>query len=66
VRSHYFLGQRYLLNVIYTNKRRQGAAIRNKTYLDLFRAGKTVAKNKGEKLWRRMVPQRAKGTNPPP
>lgn len=34
--SHYFLGQRYLLNVIYTNKRRQGVAIRNKTYLDLF------------------------------
>ncbi len=34
--SHYFLGQRYLLNVIYTNKRRQGVAVRNKTYLDLF------------------------------
>ncbi len=34
--SHYFLGERYLLNVIYTNKRKQGVEIRNKTYLDLF------------------------------
>lgn len=28
--SHYFLGQRYLLNVIYTNRRKQGVEIRNK------------------------------------
>ena len=34
--SHQFLGQRYLLNVIYTNKRRQGVAVRDKAYLDLF------------------------------
>jgi predicted metal-dependent hydrolase len=34
--SHYFLGERYLLNVIYTNKRKQGVKPRNKTYLDLF------------------------------
>ncbi len=34
--SHYFLGERYLLNVVYTNKRKQCVEIRNKTYLDLF------------------------------
>lgn len=34
--SHYFLGQRYLLNVVYTNKRRQGVEIRNKKYIDLY------------------------------
>jgi len=34
--SHYFLGQRYLLNVIYTNKRKQGVEIRNKKYIDLY------------------------------
>ncbi len=34
--SHYFLGQRYLLNVIYTNKRKQGVEIRNKRYIDLY------------------------------
>lgn len=40
--SHYFLGERYFLNVVYTNKRKQGVEIRNKTYLDLFvREGST-------------------------
>jgi predicted metal-dependent hydrolase len=40
--SHYFLGERYLLNVNYTNKRKQGVKIRNKTYIDLFvREGST-------------------------
>jgi predicted metal-dependent hydrolase len=40
--SHYFLGERYLLNVIYTDKRRQGVNIRNKTYIDLYvREGST-------------------------
>jgi hypothetical protein len=34
--SHYFLGQRYLLNVVYSNKRRQGVEIRNKKYIDLY------------------------------
>ena len=34
--SHYLWGERYLLNVIYTNKRKQGVEVRNKTYLDLF------------------------------
>jgi predicted metal-dependent hydrolase len=34
--SHYLWGERYLLNVIYTDKRKQGVEIRNKTYLDLF------------------------------
>ncbi|NLV88176.1 MAG: M48 family metallopeptidase [Tissierellia bacterium] len=34
--SHYFLGQRYLLNVIYTNKRKQGVEIKNKKYIDLY------------------------------
>ncbi|NLW22107.1 MAG: M48 family metallopeptidase [Tissierellia bacterium] len=34
--SHYFLGQRYLLNVVYTNKRKQGVQVRNKKYIDLF------------------------------
>lgn len=34
--SHYFLGQRYLLNVIYTNKRKQGVEIRNNKYIDLY------------------------------
>ncbi len=34
--SHYFLGQRYLLNVIYTNKRKQGVEVRNKKYIDLY------------------------------
>ncbi len=34
--SHYFLGQRYLLNVIYTNRRKQGVEIRNKKYIDLY------------------------------
>ena len=48
--SHYFLGQRYLLNVIYTNKRRQGAAIRNKTYLDLF-----VRENSGKEQRRKVM-----------
>lgn len=45
--SHYFLGHRYLLNVIYTNKRRQGVEICNKTYLDLFvRKGSTKEQRK--------------------
>lgn len=34
--NHYFLGHSYLLNVIYTNSRKQGVTIRNNTYLDLF------------------------------
>ncbi|NLY86574.1 MAG: M48 family metallopeptidase [Tissierellia bacterium] len=34
--SHYFLGQRYLLNLIYTNKRKQGVEVRNKKYIDLY------------------------------
>lgn len=34
--SHYFLGQGYILNVVYTNKRRQGVKIRNKKYMDLY------------------------------
>ena len=34
--SHYLWGKRYLLNVIYTNKRKQGVEVRNMTYLDLF------------------------------
>ena len=44
------MGQRYLLNVIYTNKRRQGAAIRNKTYLDLF-----VRENSGKEQRRKVM-----------
>jgi len=40
--SHYFLGERYLLNVIYTNKGKQEVRIRNKTYIDLVvREGST-------------------------
>ena len=40
--SHYFLGERYLLNVNYTNKKKQEVKIRNKTYIDLFvREGST-------------------------
>jgi predicted metal-dependent hydrolase len=40
--SHYFLGQRYLINVNYTNKRKQEVKIRNKTYIDLYvREGST-------------------------
>lgn len=34
--KHHFLGQCYLLNVVYTNKRHQGVEIRNKEYIDLF------------------------------
>jgi len=34
--SHYFLGQRYLLNLVYTNKRKQGVEVRNKKYIDLY------------------------------
>lgn len=34
--NHYFLGQRYLLNLIYINKRKQGVEIRNKKYIDLY------------------------------
>lgn len=34
--KHHFLGQCYLLNVVYTNKRNQGVEIRNKEYIDLF------------------------------
>jgi predicted metal-dependent hydrolase len=48
--SHYFLGQRYLLNVIYTNKKRQGVAVRNKTYLDLF-----VRENSGQEQRRKVM-----------
>lgn len=33
--SHYFLGERYLLKVIHTNKGKQEVKIRNKTYLDM-------------------------------
>lgn len=40
--SHYFLGERYLLNVNYTNKRKQEVKIHNKTYIDLYvREGST-------------------------
>ncbi|HHX24156.1 MAG: M48 family metallopeptidase [Tepidanaerobacteraceae bacterium] len=40
--SHYFLGELYLLNVVYTNKRKQDVKIRNKTYIDLYvREGST-------------------------
>lgn len=35
-KKHHFLGQCYLLNVVYTNKRNQGVEIRNKEYIDLF------------------------------
>lgn len=34
--SHYFLGQRYLLNVIYTNKRKQDVEVRSNKYIDLY------------------------------
>lgn len=33
--SYYFLGERYLLNVIYTDKGKQDVKIRDKTYLDM-------------------------------
>lgn len=34
--SHYFLGRKYFLNVIYTNKEKQRVNIRDKNYIDLY------------------------------
>ncbi|NLJ55809.1 MAG: M48 family metallopeptidase [Firmicutes bacterium] len=34
--SHYYLGERYRLNVIYTNKGQQGVELHNRTHLNLF------------------------------
>lgn len=47
--SHYFLGQRYLLNVIYANKRKQGIEIRNKKYIDLY-VRENTSKNLRERV----------------
>lgn len=47
--SHYFLGQRYLLNVIYANKRKQGIETRNKKYIDLY-VRENTSKNLRERV----------------
>jgi predicted metal-dependent hydrolase len=33
---HYFFGDSYILNIVYTNKRTQGIEIRNNGYMDLY------------------------------
>lgn len=62
--SHYFLGERYLLNVIYTNKRKQGVEVRNKTYLDLFVREKS-AKEQRQKVMREWYRCELKALIPP-
>lgn len=62
--SHYFLGQRYLLNVIYTNKRKQGVEVRNKTYLDLFVRNKAT-KEQRQKVMREWYRSELKALIPP-
>ncbi len=62
--SHYYLGQRYLLNVIYTNKRKQGVEVRNKTYLDLF-VRKNATKGQRQKVMREWYRSELKALIPP-
>lgn len=62
--SHYFLGERYLLNVIYTNKRKQGVEVRNKTYLDLF-VRENSNKEQREKVMREWYRRKLKALIPP-
>jgi predicted metal-dependent hydrolase len=62
--SHYFLGQRYLLNVIYTDKRKQGAEVRNKTYLDLF-VRSNATKEQRQKVMREWYRSELKALIPP-
>lgn len=62
--SHYYLGQRYLLNVIYTNRRKQGVEVRNKTYLDLF-VRNNVTKEQRQKVMREWYRSELKALIPP-
>jgi len=62
--SHYFFGERYLLNVIYTNKRKQGVEIRNKTYLDLF-VRENSNKEQRQKVMREWYRSKLKAMIPP-
>ncbi len=62
--SHYFLGKRYLLNVIYTNKRKQDVVIGNKTYMDLYvRKGST--KEQRAKVMKEWYRRQLKALIPP-
>ncbi len=62
--SHYFLGKRYLLNVIYTNKEKQGVKICNNTYMDLFvKEGST--KEQRQKVLKEWYRQELKSLIPP-
>lgn len=62
--SHYFLGQRYLLNVVYTNKRLQGVEIRGNKYLDLF-VRKNTPKNLRERVMMEWYRSQLKKLIPP-
>lgn len=48
---YYFLGEKYLLNVISTNKRRQGLEIRDGKYMDLY-VRKNIPTYLGERVIR--------------
>ncbi len=62
--SHYFLGERYLLNVICTNKRKLGVEVRNKTYLDLF-VRENSNKEQRQKVMREWYRSELKAMIPP-
>ena len=62
--SHYFLGQPYLLNVVYTNKRLQGVEIRGNKYLDLF-VRKNTPKNLRERVMMEWYRSQLKKLIPP-
>ena len=62
--SHYFLGQPYLLNVVYTNKRLQGVEIRDNKYLDLF-VRKNTPKNLRERVMMEWYRSQLKKLIPP-
>ena len=62
--SHYFLGQPYLLNVVYTSKRLQGVEIRGNKYLDLF-VRKNTPKNLRERVMMEWYRSQLKKLIPP-
>ncbi|MGI5822402.1 MAG: M48 family metallopeptidase [Dethiobacteria bacterium] len=62
--SHYFLGERFLLNVIYTNKGKQGVELRNRTYLDLF-VRESSTKEQRQKVMKEWYRRELKALIPP-
>jgi predicted metal-dependent hydrolase len=62
--SHYFLGERFLLNVIYTNKGKRGVELRNRTYLDLF-VRESSTKEQRQKVMKEWYRRELKALIPP-